>query len=503
MNNMVRISGLASGMDIDSLVENLMKAERAPLDKLTQQKQKYEWQRDDFREIRTMMFNFNNSIFDNILKQSTYTQKKVNVSDPDLISVRNVNSTSDFSGTITVNSLATSSSVVGGTIGTSIDSSKKVSEIFTDVKGSQSIKVKAITADGKLEEKEVKFDADKDSLDDVVKKVNQETGATMFVDSKTGKVSLTSKNTGTTREGTTDVDLSLTGILFEKLKVADNVTDTETKRTAGTNASFTFNGIETTRTSNTFQINGFEITLKEGKPGKSVTFSSSTDVDAVVDKIVKFVDEYNKLVEKVNGKVTEKRYRDFQPLTAEQKADMKDKEIELWEEKAKSGMLYGDSILSSSLTEMRTNLYSPVSGLTGMNQLSEIGITTTANYLDGGKLTIDEDKLRAAIEKDPNAVYSIFANDGDTTAEKGLGRRLRDTLKNTMEKIDEKAGKATSVNNTFTLGKLLDNVDKSIDSLQDRLKDIESRYYRQFSAMETAIQRANQQSAYLSQFFSS
>ncbi|QQZ10282.1 flagellar hook-associated protein 2 [Heyndrickxia vini] len=499
---MVRISGLASGMDIDSLVENLMKAERAPLDKLQQQKQKYEWQRDDYREISTMMFNLSNSIFDNILKQSTYTQKKVNISDSNLISVRNISSTSDFSGTIKVNSLATSSSVVGDSIGNSIDSSKKVSEIFTDVTGTQSIKVKAITAEGKLEEKEVTFDASKESLDDVIKKVNQQTGATMFFDSKTGQVSLTSKKTGTTNEVTNNMDFSLTGTLFEKLNVADNVTD-KNKRTPGSNASFTYNGINTTRTSNIFQINGFEITLKEADSTKNVTFSSSTDVDAVVDKIVKFVDEYNKLVEKVNGKVTEKRYRDFPPLTSEQKKDMEDKEIELWEEKAKSGMLYNDTVLSSGLTEMRTNLYTPVSGLVGVNQLSQIGITTTKNYLDGGKLTIDEKKLREAIEKDPNAVYSLFTQDGETTGEKGLARRLRDSLKNTITNIEEKAGKSTSVNNTFTIGKLLDNVDKRIDSLQDRLYDIENRYYSQFSAMETAIQKANQQSAYLSQFFSS
>ncbi|MDQ7861654.1 flagellar filament capping protein FliD [Peribacillus frigoritolerans] len=46
------------------------------------------------------------------------------------------------------------------------------------------------------------------------------------------------------------------------------------------------------------------------------------------------------------------------------------------------------------------------------NNLSSLGITTTKNYLEGGKLTIDEDKLRSAISEDPNAIYDMFMANG-------------------------------------------------------------------------------------------
>src|SRR3954453_16997638 len=54
----LRIGGLASGMDIDSIVKNLMTAERMPLDKLKQKKQVLEWQRDDYRSMNTLLLNF-------------------------------------------------------------------------------------------------------------------------------------------------------------------------------------------------------------------------------------------------------------------------------------------------------------------------------------------------------------------------------------------------------------------------------------------------------------
>ena len=54
----MRIAGLASGMDIDSIVKNLMAAERMPLDKLKQKKQILEWQRDDYRALNTKMLSF-------------------------------------------------------------------------------------------------------------------------------------------------------------------------------------------------------------------------------------------------------------------------------------------------------------------------------------------------------------------------------------------------------------------------------------------------------------
>ena len=112
-------------------------------------------------------------------------------------------------------------------------------------------------------------------------------------------------------------------------------------------------------------------------------------------------------------------------------------------------------------------------------------------------LVIDETKLKEAIAKDPNAIYTLFNQDGTTSSEKGIAKRLRETIKSTMSAIEVKAGKPSSVNNSFTLGRNLNDLSSQMDRFKAKLTSIEDRYYRQFSAMEQAIQKANQQSAYL------
>ena len=89
-------------MDIDEIVTNLMKAERIPLDKIHQKKTYTEWQRDDYRTMNTALSELDTLIRDGIGKQASFIKKTVAVSDADAVSVKNVNSTSDFSGTIEV-----------------------------------------------------------------------------------------------------------------------------------------------------------------------------------------------------------------------------------------------------------------------------------------------------------------------------------------------------------------------------------------------------------------
>ncbi|OXS58503.1 flagellar hook-associated protein 2 [Bacillus sp. V-88] len=490
----MRIGGLASGMDTDQIIKDLMKAERIPLDKLGQKKQYLEWQRDDYRDMNKMMFDFSNLIFDGVMKQGTYTQKTVSVSDPSVVSVKNINSTTDFSGTLEVGNLAKSATIISGVTGIT-DSSKTIKDLM-GLTGKQKINIKSVLKDGTLDPKgtSIEFDPEKETLNSLISKINQQTGVSVFFDEKSQKFSFTAKNSGDASGN--DIVLSdETGTFFDSLQLTDS--NFSGVRQEGVNATFTYNGLTTTRPSNTFTINGFELTLKNKSTGP-VTFTSAPDTDKILEKIVKFVDEYNKLIEKVNGEVNEKKYRDFQPLTAEQKESMEEKEIELWEEKSRSGTLRNDSVLTSGLNKMRTDLYLPISGGTsGISQLAQIGIETTSNYLDRGKLIIDENKLKEAISKDPNAIYEIFAKDAATSNEQGIARRLRDTLKTTMDSIEKKAGKASSTNNTFTLGRLLNNMESQMDRFEDRLTQVEDRYWRQFTAMEKAIQRSNEQSMFL------
>ncbi|WP_409290514.1 flagellar hook-associated protein 2 [Peribacillus sp. SCS-37] len=502
-----RISGLASGMDTDQMIKDLMKAERVPLDKLNQKKQFTEWQRDDFRSISKALFELDQSIFDGIGKQGNYLKKTVSISDPNAVGIKNINSTTDFSGSIKVTQLASSATMFSKS---KITMDPKTTLSNYGISGEQTITINAIDKEGRMPANaiEIKFDPTKETLQSVIDKVNKESGVTMFFDSVSQKLSVTAKNSG--NAGTdTDPEIVLTGgFLTSNLALeANNVLAANSipnkTGSLGVNAKFELNGLNTERPSNTFQVNGVEYSLK-APTTTSITYSSSSDVDAVLDTITKFVTKYNETIAKISGEVSETRYRSFQPLTKEQKAEMEEKEIEQWEEKAKSGTLRNDSVLSSGLNQLRTALYTPVSGTTGFSQLSQIGITTTSNYLDKGKLTIDETKLREAIAKDPNAIYELFQKESTTnsTADQGLAQRMRDSIKKTMLNIEKKAGKTTMTNQSFTIGRLLDNMNNSINRFEDRLIQVEDRYYRQFTAMEKAISKANSQSAYIMQQFS-
>ncbi len=179
---------------------------------------------------------------------------------------------------------------------------------------------------------------------------------------------------------------------------------------------------------------------------------------------------------------------------------MSDREIELWEERAKSGLLKGDSILSNGLSSMRMAFYSNVDTDGPFKHLAEIGIKTTANYMDGGKLEINEAKLKEALAQDSEAVYKLFSNDVEGSS-RGIINRLEDAIDNTMKRIETKAGRGTQTLQQYSLGRQLKDLNDQIDRFQDKLVTVEDRYWRQFTAMEVAIQKMNSQMSYLMQQF--
>lgn len=73
----MRISGLASGMDIDSMVKKLMTTESIPLNKLNQQKQLTEWKRDGYRQVSTKLVAFNEKLTNFSLSSAIDSKKQL------------------------------------------------------------------------------------------------------------------------------------------------------------------------------------------------------------------------------------------------------------------------------------------------------------------------------------------------------------------------------------------------------------------------------------------
>ena len=280
------------------------------------------------------------------------------------------------------------------------------------------------------------------------------------------------------------------------------------------------NGVETTVTSstNSFDLEGLTVTVSgtfgfnsDGTVDRSqsVTFSAAADVDAVTERVKKFVEDYKALVKEINSQITTKPDSSYAPLTDAQKEEMDDKSIENWEKKAKQGLLFGDTTLrdlSSSIQGVLTDLMG--SGVS-YDDLEKIGITISDDYTDGGTLSFDETKFKAAMTSDPDLVSNIFTGGGEV--KKGLISIVEDTLtpyatrwsyKNggsygslIEEAGSEKISLSLTNNQIYTQ---LQEMQDAIDRLNDQLKTEQDRYISQFTQMETLISQMNSQSGYLS-----
>ncbi|WP_150283703.1 flagellar hook-associated protein 2 [Rummeliibacillus sp. TYF-LIM-RU47] len=490
-----RITGLASGIDTESMVEKLMQAQSMQMEKLVQQKQKYEWQRDAYREVNTKLSTFEKTFFDEFGLQSKFPTKTVNVSDSSKISATASSTASGSLSIESITSLATSGRLVSGKITTNsgiADENTLLSQIpgFSSEEGTLTLNV--LQKDGSMKKESIAYKGT-DTLSSFTSKLNKVGITAIFAD---GKMSLTANATGLPKDGGASIqadsanDKSLMeGLGFEAA---------DAQIIEGTNAEYTINGITMNSTSNQLSISGYTITLKEKFAKDSISpisVTSTTDTDGMVNKLKDFVNMYNNLITSLNDKIGEAKYKDYQPLTDAQRSQMTEDQIKKWEEKAKSGSIRSDSIVRSALSSLRSTLYKSVEfGDGNKKALFEIGITTTKTYNDGGKLEIDENKLREALTKDPESVMKIF-----TQPNTGIVAQMRKISQDTVKTIEERAGKASSVDNTYTLGKQLEGLTDKIADWKDRLKMIEDRYWKQFSAMEDAIARANSQASYFAQ----
>ncbi|AUZ28036.1 flagellar filament capping protein FliD [Bacillus subtilis] len=491
-----RITGLASGMDIDDIVSKLMKTERAPLDRLTQKKQTLEWQRDSYREVNTKIKEFQDYMSKNTLTYpTTYQSKTVTSSNESVLTATGSASAPNSSSTVEVASLATAATY-------------KANNYTGYTQGDYNLAFNVV-APGETTAKTVNISVTSaDTIDNVISKLNSsDLGVSAFKDKiwngteYVETIAFSSKATGA-GGSIQAADSATADFMSGQLGFSLDADNKLTAYKEGTNAKVTINGFEMEKLTNNFTVNGVTYSIKNTTAATGpVTTSVSTDVDGIYNQIKEFVDKYNELVDSLNEKLQEEKYRDYTPLTSEQKEAMSDKEVELWEEKAKSGLLRNDTSISTGTNQMRTDFYTQVN-VDGKNyQLTEFGITTSSAYQLRGHLEINEDKLKAKIQEDPQSVAALFTSGTNSSAysDKGIMKRIGDTLKSTVKSIEAKAGNSTMGTNDYSIGKNLNTISTDITKMQDRLNTIENRYYTKFSAMDSAIQKMNEQSSYLSQ----
>lgn len=485
MTTPIRFGGLASGIDTDSIIKQLMTVERIPVDRLDQKKQLTTWKVDAYREVNRSLMTLRNAAVDLTLSRNFYARTATS-SDSGRISVTaNPSSGSTSLQVTSVDRLAKNASTFSSSTILDVNNEKVTrSTKLTDLSGVGDPALIGFKSVSDGDYKSLGLTADS-TVGDLITKLNaKDSGVSVFFDDASGKMSITSRLTG---ENSTIAFSD--GSLASALKLTNDV--------QGEDAAFTVNGLPVTRSSNTVTIDNVTFTLNQTFDASQgpVSLSTKPDTQAVFDNIKSFIDKYNETMELMNKRYGERQYRDFPPLTKAQREELSEDEIKKWEEKAMSGLLRSDGMLQSATTRLRSSWSSTDVATSGPNQLYQIGLSTGRDFRSGGKIEIDETKLKAAIEADPEAVYKLF-----TDTSNGLLGKVRDATRDVRNNITRVAGAEGGASNTYSLGRELNTIDTRIDRLNRQLISRENAYYARFTAMEKAMNQANSQAGYLQQF---
>lgn len=299
----------------------------------------------------------------------------------------------------------------------------------------------------------------------------------------------------------------------------------------GTNAKATIDGKTYESSTNKLNVanviynfNGVSAKNADGTSQAS-TISVSQDTDKIVDNVKKFVETYNTLIDSLNTKYREEKNTDYKPLTKKQEGEMTESQIDKWNEKAKSGLLYHDNNIYSIISDMRESLYTKVDAVDTVltdskgnkysyNSMSSIGITSSTNQ---GHITLDEEKLKKALTEDPDCVYQLFASDQDSTyisgstnknqsdtytsksdyLNTGIANRLYNAMTTNISNLESYAGTSKETDDESYLGKLITNMNTKMTSFQTLMKSYESKLYEKYDAMEVALSKLGTQLSYI------
>ena len=631
--NLLRISGMASGIDTDAVVKSMVSNYQLKIDKANQDKQMLQWKQDAYRDIikgvKGLQDYFDPLSSKYMLSGNSFNTNSVTNSDSSILSATASSTAKAGTYTVNVSQLAEQAKIEGTPQNSMLSVSALANwtgkDLTFDVGGSKvnlstlngssttglvadiNSKIAASSLNGKITASYVKegtneyikftkaasntdtiklIDTDNSITDvkdttinsgissatklldlgisnqvfslsydittnttpvsidpsgaltikDLMGQVNSATGGavTMSIDDTTGKISFQSKDYGST-SNIKIIDsgggLSKLGVTAGSALGKDAIVDI----TAPGQPKVT-----TTQSSNKFTTNGVNYNLVSiGSASSTITSNS----DTAVSNIKKFIEDYNTLVSTINTKLTEKKDKNYAPLTDEQKTSMSESQITAWEAKAKVGILRNDDYLSNLMTQLRGTLYSPVysdgsdtsTGKVPLNfgsyGAAAIGIETSTDYTDGGKLVLkDEAKLKDAIENHMDDFKKLFIGSssrtlGTSEAYIGSPKYNEDGIFKRMDNIvrDYVAAPGLGKDGTYTLNGYMNifvnkqydysssgssgkntlpdqvyNKTLSVSKFQKQLTDAQTRYYAKFTALEKAMNTLNSQQSSLS-----
>ena len=379
---MSSINVINSGLDVQTLVDQLIKLERAPIERFERQTTNLQ------SKVKALQsFNTKLSTLLNKLDNALYKGETALLSVPagfarrfakSIFAVRNASS-SDESAVLAVAAKGASVGSYAVTVSSLAKARTEASANFADTDTTRAGTGTIVIQVGTKDAVTINIDETNNTLEGVRAAINNATAgvsATILNDGSSSpyRLLLTAKGTGTANTFT--VTENLTG------GQALNLTETQ----AAVDAQFTVNGISLTKSSNTVSdvISGITFTLR-ATTAAPVEVTVETDTDAAIAGLKELIDAYNEVASFANSQA---RYN------AETK---------------QAGILAGDATLRNTLLKIQDALTRQItSSFTGFRYVGEVGL----RFNTDGSMSLDETKLRSALESDLTGVAALFLGDG-------------------------------------------------------------------------------------------
>lgn len=537
----MRLSGLMSGMDTESIISQLVEARKTKVTTAVKAQKSLKYKQDAWKSLNTQIVSLYSKSLSNMRFESTFMKKTTKVSNSNAVSVITGEGAMNSVQSLEIKQMAKTGYMTGGKL-TAYTKDENGQDVETAVTGKTTLGELGFSG---TEEILVEIGGDAETRTPI--KVDATTTISSFVgalrtaglnanfDEANGRIHVSSKTSGEGNDFTLkaryggmsaalnslkldyddayakhkkDYEDELAGAVTSadkeavRQKYADRLKFDEKgdviglasgcTRTNGQDAKITLNGAEYTSSSNTFKVNGLTLSVNAvTAPGETITLTTEDDTDGIYDMIKNFFKEYNGLINQMDKLYNADSAKGYEPLTDEEKEAMSDSQIEEWESKIKDSILRKDASLGSIANTMKTIMMQGVEVNGKTMYLSNFGIGTLSYFSapenEKNAYHIDGDSDDGETSGNADKLKTMISNDPDTVVAffTGLATNLYDEMSKTMASTEY-----SSFNSAYDDKKMqieYDDYTVKIKELEDKLADYEDKWYAKFAAMETAL----------------
>ena len=482
----MRLTGLMSGMDTESMIQQLVAAKQTKVDDAKKAQTKLEWKQDAWKSLNTKLKNLQSKYLSSMRFTDAYTKKTTKVSNSNAVSVITGEDAMNGVQSLKIEKLAKTGYLTGGVVkgsdGGKVTAMSTLESLGVTDAGTINLSI------GKNGEKSVDIQVNKDTtISDVLTQLKK-AGLNANFDENNQRFFISAKESG----ADSDFSITATGAGLDALKKLGLDASVEGyNKTEGQDAVIYLNGAKFESKNNTFAINGLTFTALQASD-EEITVTTQQDTDGIYDMVKNFLKEYNAIINEMDKLYNADSAKGYEPLTTEEKDALSDTEIEEYEKKIKDALLRKDENLSSISSAMRGIMAEGIEIGGKKMYLYDFGIETLGyfeaeeNERNAYHIAGDPDDANTVGKADK--LKSMIANDPDTTIK--FFTKLSQNLYDKMSELSSSVKDYRSFGSFYDDKKMKSDYESyttKIKELEQKLNDYEDKWYKKFAAMETAM----------------